>query len=266
MSAKTVCAVAFFLVTGLTLVVPSFPPAELMYNLLRVSINPMSFLGISVPTLLYGLSNGFFWLVVGAGVYGLASYLSRGEPLPPMPEPPHLKTPLPEPTPVDSRVSNVPPAFTVRVVTKPRLVAARKVAKRRLEYDIEMIEGIGSIRGATLRNLGVKTVDDLLKASASKLTLYKIAKELGVLDETVLKWVSRGDLLRVRGVGRQYSELLESAGVTSVVDLSTRNAGYLHQTLKGINREKSLVRRVPPAETVQIWVNNARMLEPLVER
>jgi hypothetical protein len=80
----------------------------------------------------------------------------------------------------------------------------------------------------------------------------------------VLSWVCRGDLLRVRGVGRQYSELLESAGVSSVADLSNRNALVLWQTLRGANRKKRLVRRVPPLETIEMWVYNAKKLDAIV--
>ena len=79
----------------------------------------------------------------------------------------------------------------------------------------------------------------------------------------LLKWISRGDLLRVKGVGTQYSGLLEAAGVNSVADLSTRKPGYLHQTLKMVNAEKKLVRRVPPVRRIIAWVKYARDLPTL---
>ncbi|HEX9260903.1 MAG TPA: DUF4332 domain-containing protein, partial [Candidatus Bathyarchaeia archaeon] len=82
---------------------------------------------------------------------------------------------------------------------------------------------------------------------------------------TLLKWIYRADLLRVKGVGRKYATLLESAGVNTVSDLSKRTPRYLSQTLKVVNRERNLVRRAPPSKTIEIWVNNARELEPLIE-
>ncbi len=266
MSAKAVCATVFLVVMGITLVVPSFPPAEFVYGFLKIPQSPMTIFGLPITSVLNGITNGFFWLIVGAATYGVISLLSRSEPLPPMPEAPHLKSPLPEPMLVDQRVNKIPPALTVKKVAKPRLVTMRKAAKPRLEYEIEIIEGIGPIRGELLRNLGIKTVDDLLRVGASKFARQNIATEVGVSDEILLKWINRGDLLRVRGIGRQYSELLESAGVISSIDLSTRNPGYLHQTLKGINKERNLVKRVPPAETIQIWVNNARNIEPIIAK
>jgi predicted flap endonuclease-1-like 5' DNA nuclease len=265
MSAKTVCVATFLLVMGITLVIPSFPPAQFLYELLKIPQNTMSIFGVSITVVLNGITNGFFWVVIGATAYAVSGRFSKSEPLPPLPEAPHLKTPPPEPMLVDQRINKIPPAFTVRKVAKPRLVTVRKVPKPRLEYEIEMIEGIGPIRSELLRNSGIKTVDDLLRVGASNLARHQLAKEVGVTDGILLKWINRGDLLRVRGVGRQYSELLESAGVISASDLSTRNPNYLHQTLKGVNREKNLVKRVPPADTIRIWVNNAKNLEPIME-
>jgi predicted flap endonuclease-1-like 5' DNA nuclease len=253
MSPKIAFALVFLLVFGITLLVPSLPPAQFLSDLLKIPQNTTSILGVSVTVFLNGIANGFFWLAMGAIVYGAVSLVSRREPLPPMPEAPHLKSPLPESTLVDQRTSKIPPAITVR---KPPV-------KPRLTYEIEAIEGIGPIRGELLRNLGIKTVDDLLRAGSSNLARRQVAKEVGVSDEILLKWINRGDLLRVRGVGKQYSELLEAAGVISVNDLSTRSPSSLYRTLKVINNERNLVKRVPFAKTIRTWVYNARNLEPV---
>jgi predicted flap endonuclease-1-like 5' DNA nuclease len=154
--------------------------------------------------------------------------------------------------PVDERAEIIPPAMTV------------KRSRFRIEQDVKTIEGIGSWRGRLLNSMEVRTVDDLLRVGATKEGRQRIARRLSVGYAMVLSWVHRGDLLRVRGVGKQYSELLESAGVSSVADLSARNARLLWQTLRGVNREKRLVRRVPPRKTIEMWVCNAKKLEPLV--
>jgi predicted flap endonuclease-1-like 5' DNA nuclease len=254
MSGKKVGAAfgaVFLLVMVVTLVVPTFPPAALLLEFLKIPQGTISIGGIPEMTLIDSITNGFFWLAIGATIYGLFSLASKGDPLPPMPDAPQLKTPPPEPMPIDNRTNKIPPALTIRKFGR---------RKPRTEYDIEMIEGIGPIRGALLRNLGVKTVDNLLKASDTKRGQQRLAKEAGVSDEMLQKWICRGDLLRIRGVGTQYSGLLESAGVNSVADLSTRNPSFLHQTLKIVNREKQLVRRIPPARTIRAWVNDAKSL------
>jgi hypothetical protein len=81
----------------------------------------------------------------------------------------------------------------------------------------------------------------------------------------MLTWVHRGDLLRISGVGKKYSSLLEAAGVNTVTDLSMKNPRLLCQTLRTVNREKNLVRRTPPSKTIEIWVKNARNLKPIVK-
>jgi hypothetical protein len=115
-----------------------------------------------------------------------------------------------------------------------------------------------------LKLSGIHTVDDLLRVCATEHKRHELAGRLGVPYATLLRWVYRGDLLRVSGVGRKYATLLESAGVNSVSDLSTRNPRYLSQTLRKVNGERRLVRRTPPFETVEIWVNTARNLQPIV--
>jgi predicted flap endonuclease-1-like 5' DNA nuclease len=106
----------------------------------------------------------------------------------------------------------------------------------------------------------------LLKVCATERGRKHLANEIGVPQSMLLKWVYRGDLLRVRGVGRKYATLLESAGVNTVSDLSTRNPRHLFQTLRTVNREKRLVRRTPPSKTIEIWVNIAGTLEPVIEQ
>jgi predicted flap endonuclease-1-like 5' DNA nuclease len=127
-----------------------------------------------------------------------------------------------------------------------------------MEQGIETINGIGPKSGGLLRNSGVKTVNDLLRVGATERGRQHLANKVGVTYATLLKWVYRGDLLRINGVGKKYSALLESAGVNTITDLSMRNPSYLCQTLRIVNREKNLVRRTPPSKTIEIWVKNAK--------
>ena len=120
------------------------------------------------------------------------------------------------------------------------------------------------MRGRLLNGMGVRTVDDFLSVGSTRVGRERIARRLGVSYRMVLSWLQRGDLLRVKGVGSQYSELLESAGVSSVADLSSRDGLLLWRTLRGVNREKRLVRRVPPRDTVEMWVYNAKKLNQII--
>jgi hypothetical protein len=254
MHAVAVFAGVFLILVAVTLVIPGLPPGELFFDVLGVPQVAGSFLGISVLTLLYGFVNGFLWGLIAAVVYGLSRRGTGRKPLLPLPVPEELPSPPPRAMPVDERVEKIPPALTVR---QGRFRMER-------DRDVKTIEGIGSLRGRLLSGMGVRTVDDLLRVGATSAGRQRIAKRLGVSYRMVRSWVYRGDLLRVRGVGRQYSELLESAGVSSVTDLSNRNALVLWQTLRGANRKKRLVRRVPPLETIEMWVYNAKKLDPII--
>ena len=253
MSAAAIFAGAFLLLVAITFAFPVLPPAQLLYEFLKIPQPTLSIWGIPVATLLNGITNGFLWGIAAAAVYSLSRHLARRKPLSPMPVARELPVTPPKPMPIDWRADRYPPAITVRK------------KRDRIEQDIETIEGIGSLRGRMLRNAGIRTVNDLLRAGATRRRRQRLANEFGVSYATMHKWVYRGDLLRVRGIGRQYSELLETAGVATVMDLSTRSPRYLWQTLKVVNREKKLVRRIPPRKTIEIWVHRAKTLEPIVE-
>jgi hypothetical protein len=104
----------------------------------------------------------------------------------------------------------------------------------------------------------------LLRAGSTKKRRRELASELGVAPKTLLKWVYRADFFRLRGIGKQYSSLLESAGVNTVVDLSRRNPKTLYSLLKETNKEKNLVKRIPPLSQIQNWIVDAKTLKTVI--
>ena len=252
MSDKPLFILAFIVILATTLAFPSFPPAQFLFNLLKIPELTTSILGISANIILYGVANGCFWLLILLAAVGLYGLVSKEQPPLEMPVVPYLKTPPPEPMPVDHRRNKIRPSRPVR-----KEFTLRKSIG---EYEVETIEGIGAVRGALLKNIGILTAEDLLSVGSTKRGRRRLARDVGVGEETVLRWVCRADLLQVSGVGRQYSELLESAGVTTAKDLSMKEPNYLHQTLKIVNSERNLVRRVPPVKTIRSWINDAKRL------
>jgi len=273
MSTGTIIAVAFLLLVGVTLFIPSFPPAQLLCEYLTIPQTTLSIWGISIASLFNGIINGFFWILIAATVYSVARYSRERKQLPPMPVAPHLETPPPEPMVVDERVNKIPPSLTVPPVPTRSFVfssvkiphTAVRTKPSEVEQDVETIEGVGPVYGGLLRNSGIYTVNDLLRVGAREHGRQQLARKVGTTSSTILRWIYHGDLLRVRGVGRKYAALLESAGVNTVDELSTRNPRYLCQTLKAVNRDRHLVRRTPPPRTIEIWVNHAKTLEPMVQ-
>jgi predicted flap endonuclease-1-like 5' DNA nuclease len=263
MSKAAVFAIAFLVFFALTLVITALPPGDMITSSVEIpeAIATTYILGdISGTVIVNGLINGLVWGTVVFVIYVLI-YRTPKRKLPPMITPTYPTAPVPEPTPVTSPVT-----MSRKPQEKKR---RRKVKKRRtyiaLNQDIETIEGIGPTYGNKLRNSGVKVVGDLLKEGSTRFGRRILARKVDVAPGTMLKWVHRADFFRIRGIGTQYSELLESAGVNTVRDLSWRDPKNLHIKLRQVNRKKNLVKRIPPVKTVRRWIESAKNLKRVVE-
>ena len=131
--------------------------------------------------------------------------------------------------------------------------------------NIVDIEGIGPTRAEKLNAAGVKTTDDLLKLCGSAKGRKDMETATGISAASILEWVNRADLFRLKGVGTQYSDLLEAAGVDTVVELAQRNVANLVQKLAEVNEEKKLVRSLPTEKAVADWIAEAKTLPRMVE-
>jgi predicted flap endonuclease-1-like 5' DNA nuclease len=252
MSTAAIFTGVFVLFVVITFIVPVLPPAQLLIEVLNIPQPTLSLWGVSLATLFLGVLNGLLYGLVAVASYSLFRQLAQRKPLPSIPIARDTYVPPPRPIPLDYRADRYPPAITMRL------------QRIRMEQDVEMIEGIGPLRGRMLRIEGIRTVGDLLSMGATRRGRQRLANNVGVSYATMDRWIYRGDLLRVRGVGKQYSELLETAGVSTVTDLAMRDPKSLWQRLRIINREKKIVRRIPPSKTVEIWVHKAKNLEPII--
>jgi predicted flap endonuclease-1-like 5' DNA nuclease len=126
------------------------------------------------------------------------------------------------------------------------------------------LEGIGPEYERKLHEAGVRSTAGLLKRAGSRAGREELAAALGVSTGRVLEWVNRADLIRVRGIGSEYSDLLEAAGVDSTVELAKRRSGNLHAKLVEVNAAKKLVRQLPTRQAVERWIAEARALPRVV--
>lgn len=129
---------------------------------------------------------------------------------------------------------------------------------------IEEVEGIGPAIGEKLRGAGVADTDALLAGAASPAQRKDLAEKTGLSEKQVLKFANMVDLFRINGVGSEYAELLEAAGVDTVPELAQRKAENLAKKLAEVNDEKSLTRRVPSEAEVQRWVEEAKTLPRMI--
>ncbi len=126
------------------------------------------------------------------------------------------------------------------------------------------IEGIGPVYAAKLGKAGIHTVEGLLKEGASDKGRKEIAAASGIEHTLILGWVNRADLYRIKGVGKQYSDLLEKAGVDTVVELSKRVAKNLNDKMVEVNTARNLVNGMPGLKRVEDWIKQAKKLPRVV--
>ncbi len=131
--------------------------------------------------------------------------------------------------------------------------------------SIDTIEGIGHKQATKLRKARIRTVEALLKKGATRKGRREIATDTDIGVKLILEWVNRADLMRVRGVGEEYSDLLEATGVDTVRELRRRNPTNLLASMIEVNSKKILVRRLPTEAMVQRWVEHASSLEPIIK-
>ncbi len=129
---------------------------------------------------------------------------------------------------------------------------------------LSTIEGIGEIYAGKLQAAGITSVESLLKQGASTAGRKSIAENAGVSDKLLLEWLNHADLMRVNGVGSEYADLLEAAGVDTVPELAQRNPDNLYAKMLEIDGEKHLVRRTPTAAQVADWVSQAKDLPRVI--
>ena len=126
------------------------------------------------------------------------------------------------------------------------------------------VEGIGATYKEKLKAFGVSSTEDLLWLGASPNGREEIVEGTGISEKLILEWVNLCDLMRIKGVGEEYSDLLEEAGVDTVKELRNRNPENLHGAVLATNERKKLVRRPPSRRMVKNWVEQAKTLPPMV--
>lgn len=139
------------------------------------------------------------------------------------------------------------------------------VKKAKSGPDISTIEGIGPKYAEALKEQGVDSPQALLEAGATPKGRKSLAEKTGLSPKLILAWVNQADLMRIKGVGSEYADLLEKVGVDTVPELARRNPKNLHAKAIEVNEEKHLVRQVPSLKKVESWVAEAKELDRAVQ-
>lgn len=134
-----------------------------------------------------------------------------------------------------------------------------------MNYKIIDVEGIGEVYAEKLQAVGIKDIETLLNKCAKPAGRKALAEETGISPKLILTWTNHADLMRIDGVGPQFSELLEAAGVDTVKEFKHRLPENLQPKLEEVNEQKHLVRRVPSVKEIEKMVEQAKELPAVME-
>ena len=159
----------------------------------------------------------------------------------------------------EATVKEPAPAAEMVVAEEPSATSAPE-EEEKFKASLEYVEGIGPVYAAKLNAIGINSLLDLLEKGAYPKGREEIAENAEIGHELVLSWVNHVDLYRIKGVGSEYADLLERAGVDTVVELSRRNPENLLAALETVNEDQKLVRKMPVLSQVQDWIEQAKSL------
>jgi len=176
---------------------------------------------------------------------------------------PEPVAPAPAPMPVAAApVAEAPAPAPVPVMA----AAVPETAPGTVNRAIKETEGIGPAYAEKLAAIGITTTDDLLMAGAKPSGRDKIARETAISSKLILEWVDKADLMRIPGIGSQYSDLLEAAGVDSPAELAHRSPAKLEVTVQEVVAARpGIVHRIPSETELASWIKTAGTLEKVVE-
>jgi len=133
-----------------------------------------------------------------------------------------------------------------------------------MSYQLTDIEGIDRETAALLKSVGIRSSNGLLEAARTSRARKALAAETGLSEKHLLRWVNLADCMRVRGISREYADLLRASGVDTVNALKYRNPAKRAEAMAATNRTRKLVRVLPSERTVGRWIDHARTLPPKI--
>jgi len=127
--------------------------------------------------------------------------------------------------------------------------------------SINSINGMTHIEATKLRRARVRTTITFLQIASSRSVRALLTKETGISSPKLLHWAKRAELMKIRDLGRDYSDLLEAVGVESVLELKRRNPESLHESMSAINNKQEIVDRMPSLKRVTKWIEESKDID-----
>ena len=129
-----------------------------------------------------------------------------------------------------------------------------------MSYPITDIDGVDGEAAKTLKSAGIRSTERLLEAARTVKGRKALAEKTGFDEKQLLCWANVADRMRVRGISREYAELLQAAGVDTVKELKYRNPANLANAMAAANKKRKMVRMLPSEKVVCRWIESAKKL------
>ncbi|MGB6349279.1 MAG: DUF4332 domain-containing protein [Pseudolabrys sp.] len=129
-----------------------------------------------------------------------------------------------------------------------------------MSYPITDIEGVDGDIAIVLKSVGIRSTDRLLEAARTVKGRKLLSEKTGFDEKRLLCWANVADRMRIKGISKEYAELLQAAGVDTVKELKYRNPLNLAKAMADANRKRKLVRLLPSEKVVKRWIENAKLL------
>ena len=130
-----------------------------------------------------------------------------------------------------------------------------------MSYPITDINGIDGEAAEILKSVGIRSTERLLDRARTVRGRKMLAMKTGFDEKRLLCWANVADRMRIKGIRKEYAELLQAAGVDTVKDLKYRNPANLANAMAEANKKRKMVRLLPSEKVVGNWIENANKLQ-----
>lgn len=129
-----------------------------------------------------------------------------------------------------------------------------------MSYPIANLERFAPGVATTLKSVGIRTTGKLLERAKNPKGRKELAERISIDEKRILRWANMADRMRIKGIGEDYAELLEAAGVDTVRELKYRNPTNLAKAMADANTKRKLVELLPSEKAIRRWIEHARKL------
>jgi predicted flap endonuclease-1-like 5' DNA nuclease len=127
-----------------------------------------------------------------------------------------------------------------------------------MENKLSDIKGIDDAGIKQLAAAGINSIMEFIEKANTAKERNELSKQTNIDAKTLTEWYNRADLMRVKGIGKEFANLLEECGVDTIKELQHRVPANLHAKLKETNEAQKITGRTPTLENVEDWVAQAK--------